>query len=97
MAGVRDSRYKDIKLIFKEEGHKYTDTLGNEYKSATTLLHGYQPEFDKGYWLKKKAQELHVSEKTLEKQWGKITEEACARGTATHEGLEEGIKSSPKP
>lgn len=94
MATVKDTRYKDIKLIFKEEGHKYTDTLGNEYKSATTLLHSYAPEFDRGYWLRKKAQELHISEKELEKQWGKITEEACVRGTATHEGLEEGIKTS---
>ena len=94
MATVKDTRYNDIKLIFKEEGHKYTDTLGNEYKSATTLLHTYQPAFDKSYWLRKKAQELHTTEKALEKQWNKITEEACTRGTETHEGLEEGIKTS---
>ena len=29
MLTLRDTRYNDIKLIFKEEGHKYNDTLVN--------------------------------------------------------------------
>lgn len=91
---LRDTRYNDVKLIFKEDGHKYNDTLGNEYKSTTTLLHDYQPKFDKSYWLKKKAKELHTTEKKLEKQWQDITDEACSRGTKTHNGLEDGIKGS---
>lgn len=90
---MRDSRYDEIFLYFKEEGHKYTDTLGNSYKSVTTLIHdNYVPKFNKKYWLRKKSQELGVSEKTLEKQWQAITDEACARGTATHNGLEDAIK-----
>lgn len=94
MFNIRDTRYEDIKLTFKEEGHSYTDSLGNSYLSATTLLHRYSPAFDKSYWLKKKAQELHISEKRLEQQWGTITKEACERGTKTHNGLEDGIKGS---
>lgn len=94
MLNLKDIRYNDVRLIFKEEGHKYNDTFGNEYKSTTTLLHEYQPVFDKSYWLKKKAKELGVSEKRLAQQWQDITEEACARGTKTHNGLEDGIKSS---
>lgn len=94
MLTLRDTRYNDIRLTFKEDGHKYNDSFGNEYKSATTLLHEYKPEFDKQYWLKKKAQELHISEKRLEKQWADITKEACERGTNTHNGLEDGIKGS---
>lgn len=94
MISLQDQRYNDIRLTFIEEGHKYHDTLGNEYKSVTTLLHDYKPAFDKNYWLRKKSQELGISEKTLEKQWNKITEEACTRGTNTHEGLEDGIKAS---
>ena len=94
MLQLRDTRYNDIKLIFKEEGHKYNDTFGNEYKSMTTLLHEYQPKFEKSYWLKKKAKELGISEKQLAKQWQDITEEACERGTKTHNNLEDGIKSS---
>lgn len=91
---LRDTRYNDVRLIFKEEGHKYTDTFGNEYKSTTTLLHEYVPKFDKSYWLKKKAKELGISEKRLEQQWSDITKEACDRGTKTHNGLEDGIKTS---
>ena len=94
MLQLRDTRYNDIKLIFKEEGHKYNDTFGNEYKSTTTLLHDYVPKFEKSFWLKKKAKELGISEKRLAQQWQDITDEACARGTKTHNGLEDGIRNS---
>lgn len=46
MLQLRDKRYNDVRLIFKEDGHKYTDTLGNEYLSTTTFLHDYSPRFD---------------------------------------------------
>lgn len=91
---LKDTRYNNIRLIFKEDGHKYHDTLGNDYMSTTTLLHNYQPKFEKDYWLKKKAKELGISEKKLAQQWQTITDEACARGTKTHNQLEDGIKSS---
>lgn len=87
-----DKRYNDIFLFFEEKEHKYTDTLGNGYLSCTTLLHGYQPAFDKKYWLRKKSKELGISEKELEKQWQSITDEACSRGTKTHNFLEDNIK-----
>lgn len=90
---MRDTRYDEIFLYFEEEGHKYTDSLGNSYKSVTTLIHNnYVPKFNKKYWLHKKARELGISEKTLEKQWQDITNEACTRGTITHNGLEDAIK-----
>jgi hypothetical protein len=90
---MRDSRYDEIFLYFKEEGHKYNDSLGNSYTSVTTLIHdNYVPHFDKRYWLRKKAKELGITEKELEKQWQSITDEACTRGTATHNGIEDAIK-----
>lgn len=90
---MRDSRYDEIFLYFKEEGHKYNDSLGNSYTSVTTLIHdNYVPKFNKKYWLRKKAKELGISEKQLAKQWQDITNEACARGTITHNGLEDAIK-----
>lgn len=90
---MRDTRYDENFLYFKEEGHKYNDTLGNSYTSVTTLLHdNYAPKFDKKFWLRKKAKELGISEKQLAKQWQDITDEACARGTATHNGIEDAIK-----
>lgn len=94
MLELKDTRYNDVKLIFKEDGHKYNDTNGNDYISTTTILHSLAPAFDKKYWLKKKAKELGMSEKRLEKQWQDITDEACTRGTKTHNGLEDGIKTS---
>ena len=94
MLTLRDTRYNDVHLTFKEDGHKYNDDFGNEYKSVTTLLHGYAPAFDKDYWLKKKAKELNISVKRLEEQWQSITKEACERGTRTHNGIEDGIKNS---
>lgn len=90
---MRDLRYDQIFLYFEEEGHKYEDSLGNNYKSVTTLIHdNYVPKFNKKYWLHKKARELGIHEKALEKQWENITKEACERGTATHNGLEDAIK-----
>lgn len=88
-----DSRYESNHLYFDEGPHKYTDTDGNEYKSVTTLIHdNYVPAFNKKFWLRKKAKELGISEKQLAKQWQDITDEACARGTQTHNGIEDAIK-----
>lgn len=92
MLELRDKRYNDIRLVFDEPQHKYTDTLGNGYISTTTILHNYQPKFDKSYWLRKKSKELGISEKKLEQQWDTIKGEACERGSNTHNGLEDGIK-----
>lgn len=90
---MRDTRYDEIFLYFEEDGHKYEDTNGNRYTSVTTLIHdNYVPKFDKKYWLHRKSKELGVSEKILAKQWQDITDEACRRGTATHNGLEDAIK-----
>ena len=90
MLTLRDTRYQDVRLVFDEGPHKYNDTLGNDYKSVTTLLGSYHNKFDKDYWLKRKAKELGISEKRIEAQWDAIKDEACARGTKTHNGLEDG-------
>lgn len=81
-------------LYFQEDGHKYTDTYGNEYISVTTIIGNYSPKFDKDYWLHRKAKELGITEKELAKRWQDITDEACTRGSHTHNGLEDGIKGS---
>jgi len=88
---MRDVRYDNVFLYFEEEGHKYTDTLGNEYLSVTTLLGRYGADFDVKYWAHKKAKEQGVSEKEIIKQWDKIKNEACTRGTKTHNGIEDAI------
>ena len=83
-----DNRYKDNFLFFDEGPHKYTDTLGNEYRSVTTLIGDY--------WAHKKAREQGKSEKQIRAEWNRIKDEACERGTATHNGIEDAIKSVSK-
>ena len=89
-----NSIFNDNFLYFDEVPHKYTDTYGNEYISVTTIIGNYSPKFDKDYWLHKKAKELGITEKELAKRWQDITDEACTRGSHTHNGLEDGIKGS---
>ena len=91
-----DVRYNNNFLFFDEGPHKYTDTLGNEYRSVTTLIGDYYPHFDADYWAHKKAIEQGKSEKAIRAEWDRIRDEACARGTATHNGLEDAIKEVSK-
>ena len=91
-----DNRYKDNFLFFDEGPHKYTDTLANEYRSVTTLIGDYYNHFDANYWAHKKAREQGKSEKQIRAEWNRIKDEACERGTATHNGIEDAIKSVSK-
>ena len=91
-----DNRYKDNFLFFDEGPHKYTDTLGNEYRSVTTLLGDYYNHFNADYWAHKKAREQGKSEKQIRAEWDRIKDEACERGTSTHNGIEDAIKSVSK-
>lgn len=91
-----DNRYKDNYLFFEEKAHKYTDTLGNEYRSVTTLIGDYYNHFNTDYWAHKKAREQGKSEKQIRAEWDRIKDEACERGTSTHNGIEDAIKSVSK-
>lgn len=91
-----DNRYKDNFLFFDEGPHKYTDTLGNEYRSVTTLIGDYYNHFNADYWAHKKAREQGKSEKQIRAEWDRIKNEACERGTSTHNGIEDAIKSVSK-
>ena len=88
--------YKNTFLYCDEGPHKYTDSNGNEYISVTTIIGDYVPKFDEKFWAHKKAVERGVSEKEILKEWGTIKNEACTRGTRTHNGLENAIKEYSK-
>ena len=88
--------YQNTYLYFDEGPHRYTDTNGNEYISVTTIIGRYCPEFDAKYWAHRKAKEQGVSEKEILRQWNRIKDEACDRGTATHNGIENAIKDVSK-
>lgn len=96
MLKIMNNIYNNTYLYFDEGPHKYTDNNGNEYISVTTLIGQYCPKFDANYWAHKKAREQGVSEKEIIKQWNKIKNEACNRGTDTHNGIENAIKDVSK-
>lgn len=96
MLKIMNDIYTNTYLYFDEGPHKYTDSNGNEYISVTTLIGNYCPKFDAKYWAHKKAREQGVSEKEILKQWDKIKNEACDRGTNTHNGIENAIKDVSK-
>ena len=96
MLKIMNDIYTNTYLYFDEGPHKYTDSNGNEYVSVTTLIGNYCPKFDANYWAHKKAREQGVSEKEILKQWDKIKNEACDRGTNTHNGIENAIKDVSK-
>ena len=87
-----DERYNNTFLYFEEDGHKYTDTLGNEYLSVTTFIGNYHEKFDAKYWARIKAKEQGKTEKQILKEWDRIRDEACERGTNKHNGIEDAIK-----
>ena len=96
MLKIMNDIYNNTYLYFDEGPHKYTDSNGNEYISVTTLIGDYCPKFDAKYWAHKKAREQGVSEKEIIKQWDRIKNEACDRGTNTHNGIENAIKDVSK-
>lgn len=91
-----DDIYNSIHLYFDEGPHKYTDSNGNEYISTTTIIGNYAPKFDEKFWAHKKAREQGVSEKEILRQWARIKNEACDRGTNKHNALEDAIKENSK-
>lgn len=78
-------------ISFNEELHKYTDENSSEYKSVTTVIGGYVPEFDKEYWSKYKAAQLGVTQEEILKDWAKTNKKSIVRGNKIHKELEDGI------
>lgn len=86
------SIYKDVRLKFFEDEHKYIDTNGNTYVSCTTLLHKLEPHVDYDYWANKKAKERGISVEQIKAEWQVITKVSCDRGNDTHNGLENAVR-----
>ena len=60
------------------------------------MIGDYYNHFDADYWAHKKAREQGKSEKQIRAEWDRIKDEACERGTKTHNGIEDAIKSVSK-
>ena len=88
-------------LFFDEPTHKYTDDLGCEYTSTTTVIHKYEIPFDSDAWAKRLARQgggqyNGKTVKEIKEQWATITDNACTKGSATHNKLEDGVKQHSK-
>jgi ATP-dependent exoDNAse (exonuclease V) beta subunit len=84
---------ENITVTFDEPTHTYTDNLGRNYTSVTTLLKKYKPEFDRDKAVKatlKKRGLLNTEENynSILKEWEVKTVEACERGTEIHKAIE---------
>jgi hypothetical protein len=93
-------------LYFNEEKHKYTDEFNSNYISVTTLLHKYTNEFKKEKVAEacerigrnpshpKYEYYKNKSKKEILYEWKVINREACEKGTAKHNYLENIIRNS---
>lgn len=85
----------DLKKIFNEveffeEGHIYKHKeTGKELTSVSKLIHHYTPEFDPdGSILINCAAKKGVTPEELQKEWDKIRDDSCVRGSAFHNSAE---------
>lgn len=97
---------KNRNLYFNEEQHKYTDELGTNYISVTTLINKYINEFK----VEKVAEACErigknpnhhkyliyagKSKKQILQEWKQINKDACEKGTKKHNYLENIIRKS---
>lgn len=83
-------------IFFDEPTHKYTDNMGNTYKSVTTLIHTYVPEFDKKYWARFESSKTGESVKSILDRWDKINKHSVDKGNKKHNELETHVKFTSK-
>jgi len=83
----------DIIISFDPTLHKYVDNFGIAYTSVTQFIGEYKPKFDEDYWAGVKAAERGITKAEVLFEWKTIRENACARGTTTHEFLEDSINN----
>lgn len=98
MPGTQQGTHPGGRVItFEEEPHIYTDDHGEFYKSFTTLIHDYFPQFDSEKVAARVAPKRGKTVPELLQEWAEAGEEACAYGTRTHENCEYRMKGMPEP
>jgi len=91
-------------ISFEETQHKYTDSLGTVYNSATGWIHKFSPEKDwdairaksalkkikaeKGSSYVPPAEELAIKSAELRAEWARSGDYACNLGTQIHSVME---------
>jgi len=81
-------------ITFDEPSHTYKDEYGIKYTSVTTLIGNYEEKFNEDYWAEKKAKELGLTKQQVLQNWKEIRDFANAKGTKTHNLLEDSINEA---
>ena len=84
-------------ITFEEESHSYIDDRGEFYRSFTTLIHDYFPQFDAAGTAARIARKRGKSAEELVREWNENSENACRYGTRVHENCEFRMKGMPQP
>ena len=74
-----------VTLTFTEEDHKYIDSNGQVYKSASGLIHDSFPKFDAPAAALRVAKREGRTQQEVQDEWKAKAEKACAFGTRCHE------------
>lgn len=90
-------------VVFYDEGHKYVDNLNRDvqYTSATTLIHGYFPEFNSKIISEKvstnpKSEYYGRDPAEIRRAWDANRDDAATRGTAMHAAIESIYNGIPR-
>lgn len=98
MPGTQQGTHPSGRVITFEEGpHIYTDDHGEFYKSFTTLIHDYFPQFEAEKVAARVAPKRGKTVPELLQEWAEAGEEASDYGTRTHENCEYRMKGMPEP
>lgn len=74
-------------IHFDELTHTYTID-GKKIPGVSSTIARYKPEFNREYWLTRKAEELGVTEEELSQTWDYLRDSACEKGKYTHSFIE---------
>jgi ATP-dependent exoDNAse (exonuclease V) beta subunit len=98
MPGTQQGTHPNGTIItFEEDPHTYTDDAGRSYKSITSLIHDYFPQFDAEKNAARLANKRGKTVPELLQEWAECGEEACRYGTRVHENCEALMKGMPTP
>lgn len=80
-----------MEVSFNAENHTYTNNLGENYISVTTLLGKYKPPFDKDKAAARVAAREGLTVEEILSYWADLNRIATERGTLMHKAVEDFI------
>lgn len=93
MPGTQQDRHPNGTVITFDEGpHTYFDDKEQSYRSFTTLIHDYFPQFKADAVAERVAKREGKSVPQLLQEWAAVGADACEYGTRVHENCESRMK-----